>query len=101
MASPSNAPHQHAQLVRELAELPDGSRAMTDFETRAKARAERMTLRKGRLGDLEVDLNPVFGAQAISLVQQLTRASYSLAGLETPTYARATIPCRFVRWPRQ
>jgi len=74
---------------------------MSEFEARAKARAERMTLRKGRLGDSEVDLNPVFGAEAISLVQRLTRASYSLAGADSPAYTRATIPCRFVRWPGQ
>ena len=72
---------------------------MSDFETRAKARTERMTLRKGHVGDPEVDLDPVFGAEAISLVQRLTRASYSLGGLEVPAYTRATIPCRFVRWP--
>jgi hypothetical protein len=75
------------------------SRQMSDFETRAKARTERMTLRKGRVGGPEADLDPVRGAEAVSLVQQLTRASYSLAGLETPAYARADIPCRFVPWP--
>ncbi len=72
---------------------------MSDFETRAKARAERMTLRKGRVGEPEVDLNPVFGAEAISLVQRLTRASYALGNVSSPGYTRATIPCRFVRWP--
>jgi hypothetical protein len=74
---------------------------MNEFEARAKARAERMTLRKGHVGDPEVDLNPVFGAEALSLVHQLTRASYALAGADSPAYTRATIPCRFVRWPGQ
>lgn len=71
---------------------------MTDAETRAKARGERMSLRKVRLGEQEADLDPVFGADAISLVSRLTRSSYSLAGRPTPTYTRATIPCKFVPW---
>lgn len=74
---------------------------MTAAEARAKARAERMTLRKGRLGEPEADLDPVFGADAISLVSRLTRSSYSLAGRPKPTYTRATIPCRFVPWPER
>jgi hypothetical protein len=60
-----------------------------------------MTLHKARLGEPEVDLDPVFGAEAISLVARLTRSSYSLAGHPTPTYTRATIPCRFVPWHEQ
>jgi hypothetical protein len=71
---------------------------MTDAEARAKARSERITLRKSRLGEPEAELDPVFGAEAISLVSRLTRSSYSLAGRPTPTYTRATIPCRFVPW---
>ena len=75
---------------------------MTDAEARAKARSERMTLRKARLGEPEADLDPVFGAEAISLVSRLTRSSYSLAGRPTPpSYSRATIPCRFVPWPER
>jgi len=74
---------------------------MTEAEARAKARSERMTLRKARLGEPEADLDPVFGADAISLVSRLTRSSYSLAGHPTPTYTRATIPCRFVPWHEQ
>ncbi len=41
---------------------------MTEAEARAKARSERMTLRKARVGEPEADLDPVFGAHAISLV---------------------------------
>lgn len=74
---------------------------MTQAEARAKARSERMTLRKARLGEPEADLDPVFGADAISLVSRLTRSSYSLAGLPTQNYTRATIPCRFVPWPER
>ncbi|MBM4362391.1 MAG: hypothetical protein FJ104_06900 [Deltaproteobacteria bacterium] len=72
---------------------------MTDAVVRAKARGERMTLRKGRLGEPEVDLTPVFGADAISLVTRLTRTSYSLSGRQAAGYARRAIPCRFVPWP--
>lgn len=74
---------------------------MTDAELRAKARGERMTLRKARLGEPEVELTPVSGADAISLVTRLTRTSYSLAGYQAAAYTRRSIPCRFVPWPPQ
>jgi len=67
-----------------------------DAAGRAQAGRERMTLRKSRLGEPEVDLSPVFGAEAISLVYRLTRTSYSLAGAPQPTCTRASIPIRFV-----
>ncbi len=42
MAAPSNAPEQHAKLVRELAELPDGERrAVVAAAERAAAHAHR------------------------------------------------------------
>jgi hypothetical protein len=69
---------------------------MTNAERRAQARRATMTLRKAHLGDPEVDLTPVFGAEAVSLVHRLTRMSYSLAGHPLPVYPRAQIPCRFV-----
>ncbi|MGC4088655.1 MAG: hypothetical protein QM756_12305 [Polyangiaceae bacterium] len=69
---------------------------MTDAEKRAQARRERMTLRKGRLGEPEVDFSPVSGPEALSLVHRLTQTSFSLAGSSQPTYTRAQIPCRFV-----
>ena len=69
---------------------------MTEAERRAQARGERMTLRKSHLGEPEVDFSPVFGADAISLVYRLTRASYSLAGYTRPSYSRDHIPCKFV-----
>lgn len=55
-----------------------------------------MILRKSRLGEPEVDLSPVFGGDAISLVYRLTTASYSLANRPRPAYSRAQIPCVFV-----
>jgi hypothetical protein len=71
-------------------------RPMTEAERRALARRDRITLRKTRLGEEEVDFSPTFGAEAISLVQRLTLASYGLARLPRPTYTRATMPCKFV-----
>jgi hypothetical protein len=56
-----------------------------------------MILRKARVGEPEVDLSPVFGAEAVSLVYGLTRMSYSLAGQPLPVQDRAQMPCRFVR----
>lgn len=70
---------------------------MTEAEKRARERQARMRLHKTRLGEPEADLNPVFGAEAISLVHQLTRISYSLAGHSLSRSPRAQMPCRFVR----
>jgi hypothetical protein len=69
---------------------------MTEAEKRAQARGERMTLRKSRLGEPEVDFSPVFGTDAISLVTRLTLTSYDLAGYTRPAYSREQIPCKFV-----
>jgi hypothetical protein len=65
---------------------------------RAEVRRARASLYKTSLSFQERDLSPIRGADAISLVMHLTRESYSLAGLAEPTYTRAEIPCRFVRW---
>lgn len=49
------------------------------------------------------DAAPIRGAEAVSLVYQLTRMSWSLAGRSFPTYARKDIPFRFVprsEWKR-
>ncbi len=73
---------------------------MTDAEKRAQARRARMTLRKARLGDPDVDLNPVFGEAAVGLVHRLTLMSYSLAGKPLPVLPRPELPYRFVRRER-
>ena len=65
---------------------------------RAEARRQRAVLVRTRLG-AEVELDPIEGAAAISLVTQLTRQAWTLAGLPFPDYPREAIPCRFVRWP--
>jgi hypothetical protein len=66
---------------------------------RAEARRARAVLHKTHLSPNERDLAPVSGPDAVSLVLHLTRESYSLAGLEEPTYTRDQTPYRFVRRP--
>jgi hypothetical protein len=53
-------------------------------------------MHRAPLGDVEPDLSPVHGAEAISLVTQLTRESWSLSGRPWPRYARSETPYRFV-----
>ena len=67
-----------------------------DREARALARRRVAVLHKTRLQTNEKDLSPVRGAEAISLVTRLTTESWSLAGLEIPSYRRADTPYRFV-----
>jgi len=55
-----------------------------------------MVLRKAALTDVEEDLSPISGADALSLVTLLTRESWSLSGYPFPTYSRGEIPVRFV-----
>ncbi|MCG8461431.1 MAG: hypothetical protein MI919_34550 [Holophagales bacterium] len=63
---------------------------------RARIRRRRATLRKSRLGDGEVDLHRLRGAEALSLLTRLTQESWSLSGKPKPSYRRSEIPCRFV-----
>jgi hypothetical protein len=63
---------------------------------RAAARMGRAILHRTHLGDIEPDLTPLAGAEAISLLMALSRESWSLTGRELPTYARREIPCRAV-----
>jgi hypothetical protein len=63
---------------------------------RAEDRLTRAILHRTRLSSEEVDLSPIRGAEAISLVARLTRESWSLAKREEPKYSRQQIPCRFV-----
>jgi hypothetical protein len=71
---------------------------MTDAEKRAQARASRMTLHKGHLGQPIADESSPSGSDGISLAYRLTRASYAMAGQPLPAYPRDQIPCRFVPW---
>lgn len=75
---------------------------MSDEDTQRRARAEarrgRMILRKGKLSQGEVDLDPVWGEEAVSLVTELSETSWSFTGAPWPSYPRRQIPCRFVSW---
>lgn len=71
------------------------TRAEMERRARAARRASVMSIHKATLG-YEVDLSPIRGENAISLVTQLSREAFSLAGLEQPAYPRARIPVRFV-----
>lgn len=72
----------------------------TDRRLRAEERRRRAVLQRAPLGEVEPDLDPISGAEAISLVTQLTRESWSLSGRPWPQYSRADTPYRFVPWPR-
>lgn len=72
----------------------DGS---SERRQRAEERRAKMTVRRTSLEAGEEDLNPVFGEDAISLLTQLSRESFQMAGMDVPSYARNAIPCVFVR----
>ena len=67
-----------------------------DRRLRAESRRIRATLRKTVLQAREEDLSPVYGGEALSLVDRLTLESWSLSGREFPAYTRAHTPYRFV-----
>ncbi len=67
---------------------------------RAAQRAKSMVIRKGRLGEPEVDFSPVRGADAISVATRLTIESFSLAGAGSAARARDGLVVRFVRRSR-
>lgn len=66
-----------------------------DRHKRAELRRHRMVITRCSLEDSGVDPNPTFGAEAISLVTQLTRELWSLSGRSWPDYGRAETPYRF------
>lgn len=71
---------------------------VTDDKER-KARAEKrrrtMTVRFTTLDD-ETDPWPIRGAEAISLVTQITRDVWSLSGQPSPQYERKNMPVRCI-----
>jgi len=64
---------------------------------RADKRRRTVVLMKRTMETQDLDLNPLRGAEALSLVWPLTRESWSLGRHRLPNYDRATIPCCFVR----
>ena len=67
-----------------------------DRKLRAAKRRQTASLNRASLGAIEQDLSPLLGLAAVSLVQQLTRECWALAGKETPGYSRAQTPIKFV-----
>jgi len=55
-----------------------------------------MVLRKGKLGETELDFTPVRGAAAISLATRLTIESFSMARLDSVRSSRDDMPVRFL-----
>ncbi|HVO45864.1 MAG TPA: hypothetical protein VMT29_05960 [Steroidobacteraceae bacterium] len=63
---------------------------------RAAQRRRTMILTLGSSGHREPDPMPLSGLAAVSLVQQLTRECWALAGKGIPDYTREQTPMRFV-----
>jgi hypothetical protein len=73
---------------------------MSELARRQRAEERRRAvMRFVPLEEVEPDLDPIRGEQAISLVTQLTRESWSLSGRPVPTYTRSETPYRFVPGP--
>ncbi len=58
-----------------------------------------MTLSKRKLGDPDDD-RVIRGAEAVSLVDQLTKASYAWGGKDAEPLPRGKLPYRFIRGKR-
>lgn len=71
----------------------------SDRRLRAENRRQTAILSRATLGGIEPDPVPISGAEAVSLVERLTRESWTVAGRSLPTYSREQIPVSFV--PRQ
>ncbi len=71
---------------------------MDDLERKLRAARRRGTtiLNRSSLGRAAYDPTPLSGLSAVSLVQQLTRECWDLAGREAPRYTRHETPILFV-----
>jgi len=70
---------------------------ISEREARATRRRATAVLNRTTLRHNEPDLHPLSGPAAVSLVERLTRESWSAARLSIPTYPRDEIPVKFVR----
>lgn len=66
-----------------------------DRKQRAESRKARATITRSTLADADVDRDPVYGLEAMSLAWRLTREAWSLSGQPWPDYDRASTPYRF------
>jgi hypothetical protein len=81
--------------------LQGGSVIDRERESRAAERRRKAVIRRVSLDDVTADPDTVHGTDAISLVTQLTRESWSLSGHPWPEYKRSEMPYRFVPgWPK-
>jgi hypothetical protein len=55
-----------------------------------------MSLRWSPLGAEDLAADAIFGADAVTLVTELTEQSWALSRRPLPSYTRAAIPVRFV-----
>ena len=63
---------------------------------RAEARRHTAVLHRTLLQAVELDLDPVDGERAVSLVTTLSRESWSASSTPLPEYSREQVPVRFV-----
>ena len=63
---------------------------------RAEARRRTMVLRKTTLHQAEDEEHPLRGAEAISLLSQLTRMAWSMSGRPRPAQDRSEMQVRFI-----
>jgi hypothetical protein len=67
----------------------------SDRRLRAEQRRRTAILNRTTLGGIEPDPVPLSGPEALSLVERLTRESWSAAGRDFPQYSRENIPVAF------
>jgi len=72
-----------------------------DRKQRAEERRLRMVITRCKLEDSDIDPNPTFGAEAISLAAMLSRQAWAFSRRPFPTYARDNIPVRFTLNPEE
>ena len=92
----SSQNHIHKTTTKRLSHGNLGSMEDRDRKLRAAQRRLTVSLNRASLGAIEQDLSPLSGLDAVSLVQQLTRECWALAGKEAPGYSRAQTPVKFV-----
>jgi len=68
----------------------------TNRKKRAELRRQQMTITHCRLEDSDIDPQPIFGAEAISLAAVISRQAWAFSGRPFPSYKRSEIPVRFI-----
>ena len=79
--------------------MDDGAGDEAARRERARARAARMVIRKGRVGD-SVDVVPVSGAEGMALTAELSRIAWTLSGRALPSARSKPVQVTFVRRAR-